>query len=107
MLVACTEEIDTSNRYTFTEETILSYLEKHEQYSEYVQLIKQVEVSSVSESTIAQLLSARGHFTCFAPTNEAIQLYLDTLQRKGILAEATWDCLQSSESLDSIRKVIV
>ncbi len=107
MLMACTEEIDTSNRYTFTEETILSYLEKHEQYSDYVQLIKQVPVSSVSESTVAQLLSARGHFTCFAPTNEAIQLYLDSLQRKGILTEASWEALQASESLDSISKVIV
>ena len=32
-LASCTEEIDTSSRYVFKEETISSYLEKHEQYS--------------------------------------------------------------------------
>ena len=35
-LVACTEEIDKSNRYTFTEYTVLSYLQENEQFSEYV-----------------------------------------------------------------------
>ena len=108
----CTEDIDTSNRYTFTEYTVLSYLEEHPEYSEYVELLKQVKISDVKigtleSSTVAQLLSARGNFTCFAPTNDAIQLYLDTLQRKGIITEASWEGLQASESLDSIRKVIV
>ena len=107
MLSACTEEIDTSNRYTFIDETVLSYLEKNEQFSEYVALLHQVPVSTVSESTVAQLLSARGNYTCFAPNNNAIQLYLDSLQRKGIITEASWDGFQSEATLDSIRKVIV
>ena len=105
--VACTEDIDMSNRYTFTEETMLSYLQKQPQYSQYVNLLDYVPVSSVSQSTIAQLLSARGHYTCFAPNNEAIQLYLDSLQRKGIIPQASWDTFPSEKVLDSIRKVIV
>ena len=28
LFVACTENIDTSNRYTFIDETVLSYIEK-------------------------------------------------------------------------------
>ena len=107
MVVACSEEIDMSNRYTFTEETMLSYLEKHPEYSEYVDLLRVVHVSQQSQSTMAQLLSARGHYTCFAPNNEAIQLYLDSLQRKGIIPQASWDAFPSEKTLDSIRKVIV
>ena len=81
VLVACTEEIDKSNRYTFTEYTVLSYLQENPQFSEYVTLLGQVPISEVSSSTVAQLLSARGAFTCFAPNNEAIQLYLDSLRK--------------------------
>ena len=33
LFASCTENIDMSDRYTFKEETITSYLEKHEQYS--------------------------------------------------------------------------
>ncbi len=106
-MVSCSEEIDTSNRYTFTDETVLSYLEKHEQYSQYVSLLYQVPVSDVSESSVAQLLSARGHYTCFAPTNDAIQLYLDTLFRKGIISEPSWEGFHSEATTDSIRRVIV
>ena len=103
----CSEDVDTSNRYTFTEETILSYLEKNPEYSQYVELLRVVPISNFSESTVAQLLSARGHYTCFAPNNEAIQLYLDSLQRKGIIPEPRWDAFPTQKSLDSIRKVIV
>ena len=107
VLVACTEEIDKSNRYTFTEYTVLSYLQENPQFSEYVTLLGQVPISEVSSSTVAQLLSARGAFTCFAPNNEAIQLYLDSLQRKGLITEASWDGFKNESDLDSIRKVIV
>lgn len=107
MMVACSEEIDTSNRYTFTDETVLSYLEKNEQYSEYVALLYKVPISTVSKSTVAQLLSARGNFTCFAPNNDAIQLYLDSLYRKNIIDTPSWDGFRNEQDLDSIRKVIV
>ena len=73
-LASCSEDIDTSARYVFKEEIISGYLSKHDQYSEYVELLKQVPVSSVSKTTVYQLLSARGNYTDFAPTNDAIQL---------------------------------
>lgn len=104
---ACKESIDTSARYVFKHETILSYLEKFDVYSEYVDLMKRVEVSMLSQSSVAQLMSARGHYTCFAPTNEAIQNYLEELVEKGIISEPSWDAFTDSTKLDSIRKVIV
>lgn len=104
---ACTEEIDKSARYTFTEETVLSYLEKQERFSDYVRMLAEVNISNQSESTVEQLLSARGHFTVFPPSNEAIQVYLDSLQKKGIITTASWDGFPDQKTKDSIQKVIV
>ena len=107
ILTGCTEEVDTSSRYVFKEEIISGYLEKHAQFSEYCKLLKQVPVSMVSKTSVFQLLSARGNYTVFAPTNEAIQLYLDSLVKKDLIPEASWDAFTDSMKLDSIRKAIV
>ena len=106
-LGSCTETIDSSARYVFRDVTIAEYLQNHEQYSEYVRLLSQVPVSRISETTLIQLLSARGNYTIFAPTNDAIQLYLDTLWRKGIISEPSWDGFPSERARDSIEKVVV
>ena len=107
LYASCKEEVDTSARYVFKYDTILSYLEKHEQYSEYVKLLGQVPVGPVSSSTLYQLMSARGNYTVFAPTNEAIQTYLDTLAAKNVIDAPSWEGFRDSTTLDSIRKVIV
>lgn len=105
--IACTEDIDTSARYVFEDKTITQYLESKDYYSEYVRLLGKVPVSSFSETTLKQLLSARGHYTVFAPTNEAIQDYLDSLCRKEVITEPSWDGFKDQRSLDSIERVIV
>ena len=107
-MMGCQEYVDTSNRYVFKYNTILDYLEKHpDTYSQYVQLLHQVPMSRISETTVAQILSARGNYTVFAPTNEAIHAYLDTLAAKNVIDESSWDGFRDSMTLDSIRKVIV
>ncbi len=106
-LTSCTEDIDTSDRYTYTEEIISSYLEKHPEYSEYCELLDVVPISQRSESTVWQLLSARGNYTVFAPTNEAIEAYLGELCDKGIINSPSWDGFDNEETLDSIQKIIV
>jgi len=107
LFMGCKESIDTSSRYVFKDQTIMDYLQKHDKYSEYVRLLSKIPVSSVSETTLRQLLTARGNYTVFAPTNEAIQLYLDTLYRKEILSSPTWDGFATERARDSIEKVIV
>ena len=107
---ACTEDIDTSARFTLKQYTVLSFLTdgpQAENFTEYVRLLKKVPVSSRSESSVAQLLSARGKYTCFAPSNEAIQDYLDSLYIKGIIAAPNWESITNPSILDSIEKVIV
>ena len=107
LLIGCTEEIDTSARYVFQTKTIAEYLEGFDYYSDYVRLLSEMPVSPYSETTLKQLLSARGHYTVFAPTNDAIQLYLDSLHRKGIITEPSWEGFPDQSTLDSIKKVIV
>ena len=106
-IVGCTEQIDTSARYVFTERTIAGYLSDHEQFSEYVRLMKEQKVSDISETSVYQLMTAYGYYTCFAPTNDAIQLYLDSLVIKGIIPVASWDAFPDEETKDSIRAVVV
>ena len=107
-IVSCTEDIDMSARYVFKERTAVDYLRDHEQYSEYCKLLQIMPVSSVSQTTLWQLLSARGNYTVFAPTNEAIQAYLEELAAKeDFLTEPSWDAFTDSTKLDSIRKEVV
>ncbi len=105
--VGCTEQIDKSARYVFKERTITDYLEAHDDYKTYVGLLKSTPVSTMSGTNVFQLLSARGNYSVFAPTNEAIQVYLDTLYAKGTITEPSWEGFADSMVLDSIRKVIV
>ena len=106
-VVACKESVDTSSRYVFKTNTVLSYLEKHEEYSEYVDLLNRVKVGAMSESTVAQLMSARGNYTVFAPTNDAIHNYMLYLVEEELIAEPSWEAFTDSVKLDSIRRVIV
>ena len=107
LFYSCTEDIDTSARYVFKEETILGYLQKHDDYSEYVKLLQQVQISPRSKSTVFQLLSARGNYTCFAPTNDAIALYLQDQVDAGYIEEPNWDSITSNRLRDSLMKVVV
>ena len=107
IICSCTEDIDTSARYVFTEYTIASYLEAHPDYSEYLALTKVVPVSGRSRSSVYQLLTARGNYTCFALTNEAINEYLKDLVEQGLISEPSWDAFKDERKLDSVRKVIV
>ena len=69
MATSCTEEIDKSNRYTFTEETIADFLENREEtFSSLIKIYKQANMMGI--------LQTYGNYTMFAPTNDAIDRYL-------------------------------
>ena len=107
IICSCTEDIDTSARYVFSEYTVASYLEAHADYSQYVELMKKVPVSGRSKSSVYQLMTARGNYTCFALTNAAIEEYLQDLVAQGLISEPSWDAFTDSTKLDSVRKVVV
>ena len=80
-ILACTDEIDKSNRYTFTGETMADFLlNRSEKYSHFINLLKRAELFS--------LLQTWGQYTLFLPDNEAIEKYL---QEQDSIYHATKD----------------
>ena len=72
MLVSCSENIDESNLYTFTGETIEDFLKNREdQFGNFNYILSRIGYDKI--------LSAYGTYTCFAPTNEAVSSYVDSL----------------------------
>ena len=68
-LTSCVERIDESTRYTFTGHTVASFLEEHEDvYSSFIYILDRGERLN--------LMKAYGQYTCFAPTNEAVERFL-------------------------------
>jgi uncharacterized surface protein with fasciclin (FAS1) repeats len=67
------------NFYPFTGETIGSFLEKSpETYSEFTQ--------AVQKAGLTDLLKSYSQFTCFVPTNEAMQTYYSSLNVSSLAA---------------------
>lgn len=72
LLSSCKEDIDESNLYTFTGETIEDFLaNRSEQYSNFNYILSRIGYDKI--------LSAYGTYTCFAPNNEAVTQYVDSL----------------------------
>ena len=68
-ILACTDDIDKSNRYTFTGETVADFLlNRSEKYSHFITLLKRAELFS--------LLQTYGQYTLFLPDNEAVEKYV-------------------------------
>lgn len=109
----CREEINKDDLYTFTGETVESYLEKNDSlYSHYVELLGVVRQSDRTQSTVSKLLSTYGNYTCFAPTNEAIKEFLDSAYVQGKFNTNDFAALVDSAKAglhlgDSLAKVIV
>lgn len=104
-LNSCTENIDESDLYTFTGEMMVDHFENNpETFSSYLTLLGQVHPSKKSASTMKELLAARGNYTCFAPTNEAIAIYLDSLLH---LEEPQVSSTNINEVPDSVAQDIV
>ena len=71
-LTGCKEDIDESNLYTFTGETIEDYLtNRDDQFSSFNYILKRIGYDKI--------LSAYGTYTCFAPNNQAVESYIDSL----------------------------
>ena len=68
-IVACSDDIDKSNRYTFTGETVADFrLTRSDRYSHFITLLKRAELFS--------LLNTYGQYTLFLPDNDAVEKYL-------------------------------
>ena len=72
---SCTEEIDQSNRYTFTGETIVDYLEnRSDSFTDFLSILNRATVGR--GGNIKHLMATYGRYTCLAPTDSALRLYV-------------------------------
>lgn len=65
---SCNDEPDGDNFYSFTGQMMSEYLTVNTQYSQFATIVQR--------AGLMDQLSAYGHYTCFAPTNDAVNAYL-------------------------------
>lgn len=76
--VGCKEDIDDSNFAIKTEATAADYIDGSEKYSMIKEIFLRVPLgNSAGASSIYSVLSARGNYTIFLPTDEAVREYLN------------------------------
>ena len=74
---SCTEEIDDSNFAIKSEMTAADFIDADPNFSMIKQLFQRIRLgASDGASPIYSVLSARGNYTIFLPTNEAIRKYM-------------------------------
>lgn len=69
LLTSCKDDMPAENYYTFTGEMMSDFLKNNKDFSMYARIVERAKVMD--------LLSARGEYTLFAPTNDAVQIYLN------------------------------
>ena len=69
LTAGCTEEMEKEHYYTFTGEMLTDYLQnRSSNFSEFITVLQRAE--------IYDLLTTYGKVTCFAPTNDAMDVFL-------------------------------
>ena len=104
-LGSCKDNVDDSDMYTFTGQTVTKFLaDNPDEFSEFAYLLTRVQLSPKSKSTVYDLLSARGNYTCFIPDNKTLQHYLDSINQV-----KDYDITQISDSVAAyiVRNAII
>ena len=83
-LTSCSDEPDKSNFYTFTGEMASDYLKNRPEYSEFTQIVER--------AGLMDLLATYGHYTCFVPSNDAINTYLKNIGKSSLNDLTDADC---------------
>lgn len=105
---SCSENIDESDLYTFTGEMMIDHFENNlDEFSSYLTILGKVHPSKRSSSTMHELLAARGMYTCFAPTNEAVALHLDSLLKIGEVESTDVSMIPDSVAEDIVFNSII
>ena len=68
---SCNKEPDESNLYTFTGETVESFIQKDSDLTSFNYILSRVRLD--------RMMASYGQYTCFAPTNEGVKAYLNCI----------------------------
>lgn len=96
LLTGCSDDPDSDNYYIFKGEMMSQYLNNHAEFSEFRDIVQR--------AGMMDLLSAYGHYTCFAPTNDAINTYLKSIGKSSIddLTDADCDTLARTHLVENM-----
>ncbi|MBQ0056370.1 MAG: fasciclin domain-containing protein [Bacteroidales bacterium] len=72
-VVSCSDEPSSENYYSFKGEMMSEYLQNREEFSKFAEI--------VDRAGLMKQLSAYGHYTCFCPTNSAVDAFLQSKGR--------------------------
>ncbi|MBQ5645164.1 MAG: fasciclin domain-containing protein, partial [Bacteroidaceae bacterium] len=72
---SCKDEIPEGSRFTFKGELISDHLQKNPEYSSFCKILEKAKFGKKSGNMLTAL-STYGAYTCFAPTDSAIQRFL-------------------------------
>lgn len=70
-IASCNKEPDESNLYTFTGQTVETFIQNDSNLTAFNYILKR--------SGLDRNMSTYGQYTCYAPTNEGVKLYIDSL----------------------------
>lgn len=105
--VSCSDDPGVENYYTTTKEYASDYLQNREQFSKFVEVLQRAtgpNADSGRELRLVDLLSTWGAYTVFAPTNEAMDLYLASKGVSSVAELSKEDC--DTVALNSIIETV-
>ncbi len=76
VFVSCEDEITDERRFTFTGELISDHLRNNEEFSHFCKILQKASIGKKASGNMLTTLSTYGSYTCFAPTNKAIEEFL-------------------------------
>ena len=75
--VSCDDEVEEKNRFTFEGELISGYLENNpERFSHFTTILQKAKIGKQTSGSVLKTLSTYGSYTCFAPTNNAVEAFI-------------------------------
>ena len=86
MLTSCSDEPDSEYFYTFTGEMMSDWLKSPDrpEYSEFAEIVER--------AGLMNLLATYGHYTCFAPSNDAVDKFLQSRGLSSVSQLSDADC---------------
>ena len=92
----CSDEPDSEYFYTFTGEMMSDWLKNRPEYSEFTEIVERANKMD--------LLATYGHYTCFAPNNDAVDKFLQGrgLSNVSQLSDADCDTIARTHLVSSM-----
>ena len=79
---SCSDNIDESNLYVFSGQSVTDFVKQQPELSKYLVLLKKARSGMGRGSTMDHMLESRGNYTCFIPTDDAIQEFVDSVENR-------------------------